>query len=110
MKLLFDQNLSRHLPGLLRDIFPDSLHVRNLEMRQIRDSRIWQYAKEHDYLIVTKDTDFRDMSDTLGSPPKVVLIVLPNGPTPEVVSLLQERFGDILELYQDESRAFLELP
>ena len=79
-------------------------------MRRTRDSRIWQYDKEHDYLIVTKDTDFRDMSDTLGFPPKVVLIVLRNGPAPEVASLLQERFGDILELYQDESRAFLELP
>ena len=79
-------------------------------MRRTRDSRIWQYAKEHDYLIVTKDKDFRDMSDALGFPPIVVLIVLRNGPAPEVVSLLQERFGDILELYQDESRAFLELP
>ena len=30
MKLLFDQNLSRHLIGQLRDVFPGSEHVAGL--------------------------------------------------------------------------------
>jgi predicted nuclease of predicted toxin-antitoxin system len=30
MKLLFDQNLSPRLTSMLQDIYPESLHVRNV--------------------------------------------------------------------------------
>ncbi|MDB9444820.1 DUF5615 family PIN-like protein [Anabaena sp. CS-542/02] len=33
MKLLFDENLSPKLSTCLRDIFPDSLHVRDVGMK-----------------------------------------------------------------------------
>jgi len=33
MKLLFDENLSPKLPRLLTDLFPDSLHVREVGMK-----------------------------------------------------------------------------
>jgi predicted nuclease of predicted toxin-antitoxin system len=33
MKLLFDENLSPKLPNRLSDIFPDSLHVRDVGMK-----------------------------------------------------------------------------
>ncbi|MEG4289134.1 DUF5615 family PIN-like protein [Microcoleus sp. C2C3] len=32
MKLLFDENLSPELPNRLSDIFPNSLHVRDVGM------------------------------------------------------------------------------
>jgi hypothetical protein len=32
VKLLFDQNLSRHLVGQVRDVFPDSEHVAALDL------------------------------------------------------------------------------
>jgi predicted nuclease of predicted toxin-antitoxin system len=45
MKLLFDQNLSPHLPSLLADIYAESIHVREVGMRDADDSAIWEYAK-----------------------------------------------------------------
>ena len=45
MKLLFDQNLSPRLPHLLADIYADSVHVREVGLRDADDLAIWQYAK-----------------------------------------------------------------
>ncbi|MEX0271938.1 DUF5615 family PIN-like protein [Leptolyngbyaceae cyanobacterium UHCC 1019] len=33
MKLLFDENLSTKLPNCLSDLFPNSLHVRDVGMK-----------------------------------------------------------------------------
>ena len=58
MKLLFDQNLSPRLPRLLADLYPDSVHVRAIGLREATDSEIWEYAKQHGFVIVSKDSDF----------------------------------------------------
>ena len=52
MKLLFDQNLSPRLPRLLADIYPESVHVREVGMRESGDSEIWEYAKANEFVIV----------------------------------------------------------
>ena len=70
MKLLFDQNLSPRLPVTLADIFPDSVHVREVDLRDADDSIIWEYAKQHEFAIVSKDADFQQRSLLYGSPPK----------------------------------------
>ena len=40
MKLLFDQNLSPRLPSLLSDLYPDSLHVREVGLKDATDTAI----------------------------------------------------------------------
>lgn len=110
MKLLFDQNLSRQLPRLLADLYPESLHIREVGMRGAPDRGIWAYAREEDYIIVTKDNDYRALNRNLGHPPNVVLITLGNGPTADVERLLRESYSAIAALDQDERRGLLELP
>ena len=110
MKLLFDQNLSPDLPWLLADLFPESLHVIGIELDAIEDGIILDYAKSHDFIVATKDKDYRELSRTLGPLPKVILITSGNGPTSDVATLLRERYVDILALQQDEVRGLLELP
>ncbi|GDX11775.1 hypothetical protein LBMAG57_35470 [Verrucomicrobiota bacterium] len=78
MRLLFDQNLSPRLPRLLHDIFPDSIHVREVALHESGDSLVWDYAKENGYLIVSKDTDFQQRSLLLGAPPKFIWLRLGN--------------------------------
>jgi predicted nuclease of predicted toxin-antitoxin system len=39
VRLLFDQNLSRRLVGMLRDAFPDSVHVVDVELDTATDRR-----------------------------------------------------------------------
>jgi predicted nuclease of predicted toxin-antitoxin system len=45
MKLLFDENLSPKLPNRLSDLFPNSLHVRDVGMKATSDPIVWDYAK-----------------------------------------------------------------
>ena len=74
MRLLFDEQLSEDLSKLLQDIFPDSLHVRQIGSGGAKDGTVWQLAKTHGCLLVSKDEDFHRLSVILGSPPKVIWI------------------------------------
>lgn len=58
MKLLFDQNISARLMTDLADLYPESKHVRNIGMASADDVEIWEYAREHCAVIVSKDSDF----------------------------------------------------
>ena len=62
MKLLFDQNLSPNLVNLLADLFPNSTHVQDAGLDAVEDTELWDYARNNDYLIVSKDADFRHRS------------------------------------------------
>lgn len=108
--LLFNQNLSYQLPRLLADLYPESSHVLEIDLAVGEDNPIWDYAKERGFVIVTKDKDYREMSGRLGQPPKVVLIRLGNCPVAAVVSLLRERYGEVMDWYRDDGRGLLELP
>ena len=62
MKLLFDQNLSPRLPNQLEDIFPGSLHVREVGLIKAMDTLIWKYARQHEMILISKDADFHQRS------------------------------------------------
>ncbi len=90
MKLLFDQNLSPRLPRLLADLFKGSVHVREVSLREASDSRIWEYAKLHEFTIVSKDSDFQQRSLLYGSPPKFVWLRVGNCSVKIIKDLLRE--------------------
>ena len=64
--LLFDQNLSPRLINLLADIYPASAHVDGIGLPSAPDREVWDYARQHDYIVVTKDADFSELSLLLG--------------------------------------------
>ena len=110
MKLLFDQNLSHRLVGLLAAEFPDSEHIRNLGLASAPDPAIWVYATVHGLVIVSKDTDFEHRARLLGPPPKVVWGRLGNCSTAAVEALLRSRHADLLAFEADPTASFLALP
>jgi len=59
VKLLFDENLSLRLPGVLADVYPGSAHVHECGLGRADDSAIWQYAKDNGFTIVSKESDFQ---------------------------------------------------
>jgi predicted nuclease of predicted toxin-antitoxin system len=109
MKLLFDENLSPKLPNRLSDLFPNSLHVRDVGMKATIDPIVWDYAKENDLIIVSKDSDMHDLSLLLGNPPKVIWLQLGNCSTLQVESVLRRDFNAIKSFYQDDSLSLLAL-
>ena len=76
MRLLYNNMLSDKLIAQLADIYPDSLHIKNIGPENVPDTEVWTYAREHGLTIVTKDRDYREISQARGHPPKVVLITL----------------------------------
>ena len=93
MKLLFDENVSPRLSGLLADEYPGSTHVREAGLTGAADNLIWKYARDHGYAIVSKDDDFRQRSFLEGAPPKVVWLQVGNARTAAIAALLREEAG-----------------
>ena len=109
MRLFFDEPLSEDLSHLLRDVFPDSLHVRQIGAGGAKDGKVWQLAKTHGCLLVSKDEDFHRLSVLLGAPPKVIWIRLGNCSTEEIAQLLQQHHADIVRFDEQSEATFLEL-
>ena len=47
MKLLFDHHLSPSLVDRLKDLFPGSEHVWNVNLHSVPDETVWLYARDH---------------------------------------------------------------
>jgi predicted nuclease of predicted toxin-antitoxin system len=109
MKLLFDQNLSYRLVPALESWYPSSVHIRDVGLAMADDERVWNYAKQHGLVIVSKDMDFYHRSVLFGYPPKVVWIRLGNCTTAHIDALLRTRQADLLAFDQDANASFLAL-
>lgn len=110
MKLLFDQNLSPRLPRLLADIYAESIHVREVNLRDADDSVIWEYAKANGYAIVSKDSDFQQRSLLLGAPPKFIWLRVGNCTVNRTENLLRRYSAAIHTFDLDDSKSHLMLP
>jgi predicted nuclease of predicted toxin-antitoxin system len=110
MKLLFDQNLSPRLPGLLADIYADSVHVREVGLRDADDNVIWEYTKSHEFVIVSKDSDFQQRSLLYGSPPKFIWLRVGNCPVKTTEDLLRNHSAAIHTFGLDKAKSHLMLP
>ena len=60
-------------------------------------------------MIVSKDSDFRQLSFMFGHPPRVIWIRRGNCSTSEIERILRTRYGELLAFSQDEQGAFLAL-
>jgi predicted nuclease of predicted toxin-antitoxin system len=108
--LLFDQNLSRRLPGLLAAEFPGSEQVLLAGLATADDRTVRAYAAARGLAVVSKDADFALLSASLGLLPKVIWLRIGNGPTQDVVDLMRARAADIHSFLADPGSAVLELP
>lgn len=109
MRLLFDQNLSFRLADSLADVYPGSSHVRNLRLDEADDNDIWRYAAENGFIIVSKDSDFHQMSLLYGHPPKMVWLRVGNGPTSTIAELLRIHHSTIQRFDGDTDSSLLTL-
>jgi len=109
VKLLLDQNLSPKLVRRLADLYPDSSHVFLIGLDTASDRVIWEYARANQFIVVTKDADFCDLSVVWGFPPKVIWIRRGNCTTAEVESILRSNSESVRSLTEDDSAGVLTL-
>jgi predicted nuclease of predicted toxin-antitoxin system len=89
VKLLFDENLSPRLVLELSAEFPGPTHVHDAGLGAAADSVGWDYARDNGFVIVSKDSDFADLSVLYGAPPKIVWIRRGNCATAAIAALLR---------------------
>jgi len=109
MKLLFDQNLSPRLVNCLADLYPDSQHVSSIGLDQADDRAVWEYANQNDFTVVTRDSDFSELSILRGSPPKVIWIRRGNCSTKQIEAILRSHNQDIIQFNEDPNLGVLTL-
>jgi predicted nuclease of predicted toxin-antitoxin system/uncharacterized protein (DUF433 family) len=107
VKLLFDQNLPARIVNSLSDIFPDSLHVKSLGMSATDDRAIWNYARENGCSIISKDSDFHQMSFLFGAPPKTIWLRCGNCSTTMLESIIRRNSRKIAKFLEDDESALL---
>lgn len=107
MKLLFDENVSPKLVGLVEPEFPESAHVYDLGLRGATDRRIWDHARDNGFTIVSKDDDFRQRSFVHGAPPKVVWLRVGNAGTTAIAGLLREQAARLSRFADEDESALL---
>lgn len=108
-KLLFDQNLSPKLIKKLAELYPNSEHLDSIGLGTAADSQVWEYVSRNDFMIVTKDADFVDLSVLRGFPPKIVWIRRGNCSTNDIEQILRAHNFEIENLIKDSKSGILTL-
>ena len=99
MKFLFDQNISHRILSRIPDQFKESTSVKKEHLTDASDLIIWEFAKQNNYIIVTQDSDFNDLTTLFGFPPKIIWIRSGN--------LKTEEIADLLISYSDSIQSFI---
>jgi predicted nuclease of predicted toxin-antitoxin system len=97
---LFDQNISHRILKSLDSQYESSSTVKKEGLINAQDKEIWDYAKLHNFIIVTQDADFNDLNFLYGFPPKIIWLRTGN--------LTTKRIAEILDEYAVEISNFIE--
>jgi predicted nuclease of predicted toxin-antitoxin system len=109
VKLLFDQNLPTRIVKSISDIFPKSQHIKSLGMSAATDQVIWRFASENGFAIISKDSDFHQMSFLYGAPPKTIWLRCGNCSVATLENIIRRNARKIEAFGEDEENALLVL-
>ena len=109
MKLLLDQNLSRRLLADMGAVFPESTQAALCGLATASDAALWDFAYQHGFAIVTKDSDFLELALLRGFPPKVILLNLGNVSNQRIREVLLAQAEAMREFLQAASQGVLEI-
>jgi predicted nuclease of predicted toxin-antitoxin system len=89
--------------------YPGSDHVALLGMAEASDREIWEHAGAAGFMVVSKDSDFRQLAFLYGPPPKVLWLSVGNVSTAVIEELLRVSALPVAEFAARPDEAFLEL-
>jgi predicted nuclease of predicted toxin-antitoxin system len=109
MRFLFDQNISHRILQFLPVEYKDSTTAKQEGLINAPDRKVWEYAKDNDYVIVTHDSDFNDLSLLFGFPPKIIWIRTGNLSTRAILDILIDHSTEIEKFLSDSSYGCFEI-
>jgi|SRR5438445_8633429 len=109
MKLLLDENLSRRLVPFLQHDYPGSTQVALIGLESALDRIVWETAKADDFVIVTRDADFEELSLVWGQPPKVIWLKTRNQSRAATLKVLLDNQPLIEQVLLEQGQACVEV-
>jgi predicted nuclease of predicted toxin-antitoxin system len=109
MRFLFDQNISHRILEKLPDLFEGSTSVKKEGLINAADKTIWDFAKRNNFIIVTQDSDFNDLTALNGFPPKIIWIRVGNLKTEEIADMLIKNQNSIQDFLNNEDLGCFEI-
>ena len=111
MKLLLDANVSWRLVSILKEHFGECVHADDIHELEFpaKDTKIWQYAKDNEYTIITRDNDFNDLIAVKGFPPKIIWLRTGNCSRKITADILIRSKQAIEEFWQSKECGLLEI-
>ena len=103
MKFWIDAQLSPAL-SLWINQFTNEVHahsLRSLNLSDADDEVIFQQAKLHKAVIVSKDADFVKLLDRFGPPPHIIWITVGNSSNAHMHEILKKHLPTIIEMLND---------
>lgn len=110
MKLLLDENLSRRIVPVLQTAFPGTTQVSLVGLEGATDAELCDYAAHHDFVVYSKDRDFRRLVEARGYRSRVVLLLVGNVPNDEAASILVRGAARIEGAFADPRVAVVVVP
>ena len=108
-KLLFDNNISHRVLPRIDDLFPHATHVMLESLDEASDLEVWQFARDHAFAIVTKDSDFNDLAAFRGVPPRIIWLRVGNCRVGDIEQILRDHCAVIREFLDDPDSGILEI-
>jgi len=109
IKLLFDQNISYRLVSRLKDTYPDSQHVAAIGLDMASDIDVWRYAKDNQYVLVSKDSDFNDLCTLYNFPPHIIWLRLGNSRVATVYDVLVKHKDKVNSIVKENKTGIIEI-
>ncbi len=104
MKFIVDAQLPPSLAAVLRQAGHDAVAVREIGLREAKDAALWEYARQNNAVILTKDEDFAERCLRSQNPPVVVWLRIGNATNPVLLSWLMPLFPAILARIESGDR------
>jgi predicted nuclease of predicted toxin-antitoxin system len=102
MTIWLDAQLSPRLAPWIAEHFQlDARSLRWLRLRDEKDDVIFRAAREANVIILTKDSDFCELLDKHGSPPKIIWLTCGNCHNADIQRLLTRYLASALTLLEN---------
>ncbi len=96
MKFLCDVHISLKLVNHLKSLGLEAVHVNEiLDKWNTTDNKICEFADKNDFIVITKDSDFRHSFYIKKSPKKLIKINLGNISNIELIQIISENLNHI---------------
>lgn len=101
MTLWVDAHLSPEIATWISSTFGvTALALRDIGLRDAEDLEIFEAAKAQGVIFITKDSDFVDLIDRLGTPPQIIWLTCGNTSNARLREILSATLPEALELLQ----------